>query len=613
VAAPLAHHEEEALGKAYDARLMRRLLRYLRPYRARVFLAIALLLLGALVELAGPWITMIALDEAIPAGDRSLLLILAAAYFASLLLAFALQYAQTLLTTWLGQSVMYDLRREIFAKLQRLEIAFFDRNPVGRLMTRVTSDVEVLNELFSSGVVTVFGDVFTLLMIVAAMAVMDWRLALVTLAVMPFVMVAAMLFRARIRSAYRDIRVRLARINAYLQEHISGMTVIQLFRREEESASRFRDIDRHYLEAHLRSITYYALFFPIIELLTAISLATIIVYGGGRMLDGAVTVGVIAAFLQYARRFFRPIQDLSEKYNMLQGAMASSERIFKLVDTPERARPEHVRSMPADASGRIEFRNVWFAYRRLEGEFEGEGDWDWVLRDISFTAQPGERVAIVGHTGAGKTSLVNLLMRFYEPQRGQILFDGVPIDEFDPLALRERIGLVLQDVFLFSRDVAYNIRLGRDDIDDEAVRAAAGRVGAAAMIERLPAGFAQPLGERGASISVGERQLLSFARALAFDPLVLVLDEATSSVDSALEERIDHALDELMRGRTSLVIAHRLSTVQNADRILVLRRGTLCEQGTHDELLRHDGLYARLYELQFAASGATAHLPAGES
>jgi ATP-binding cassette subfamily B protein len=450
-------------------------------------------------------------------------------------------------------------------------------------------------------------------MIVAAMAVMDWRLALVTLAVMPFVMVAAMLFRARIRNAYRDIRVRLARINAYLQEHISGMTVIQLFRREEESASRFRDIDQHYLQAHLRSITYYALFFPIIELLTAISLATIIVYGGGRMLDGAVTVGVIAAFLQYARRFFRPIQDLSEKYNMLQGAMASSERIFKLVDTPERARPEHARTMPADASGRIEFRNVWFAYRRLEGELEGAGDWDWVLRDISFTAQPGERIAIVGHTGAGKTSLVNLLMRFYEPQRGQILFDGVPINEFDPLALRERIGLVLQDVFLFSRDVAYNIRLGRDDIDDGAVRAAAERVGATAMIERLPAGFAQSLGERGASISVGERQLLSFARALAFDPLVLVLDEATSSVDSALEERIDHALDELMRGRTSLVIAHRLSTVQNADRILVLRRGTLCEQGTHDELLRHDGLYARLYELQFAGPGAMAHLPAGET
>jgi ATP-binding cassette subfamily B protein len=332
---------------------MRRLLGYLRPYRLRVVAAIALLLGGALVELAGPWITKIALDEAIPERDSSLLLLLTGAYLASLILAFGLQYAQTLLTTWLGQSVMYDLRREIFARLQRLEIAFFDRNPVGRLMTRVTSDVEVLNELFSSGVVTVFGDVFTLIMIVSAMVAMDWRLALVTLAVMPFVFVAAMLFRARIRSAYRDIRVRLARINAYLQEHISGMAVLQLFRREADASERFRAVDRHYLDAHLRSITYYALFFPIIELLTAISLATIIVYGGGRMLDGAVTVGIIAAFLQYARRFFRPIQDLSEKYNMLQGAMASSERIFKLLDTPGPALAGSPRPFPDDAQGRI--------------------------------------------------------------------------------------------------------------------------------------------------------------------------------------------------------------------------------------------------------------------
>jgi ATP-binding cassette subfamily B protein len=408
-----------------------------------------------------------------------------------------------------------------------------------------------------------------------------------------------MLFRARIRSAYRDIRVRLARINAYLQEHISGMAVLQLFRREADASERFRAVDRHYLDAHLRSITYYALFFPIIELLTAISLATIIVYGGGRMLDGAVTVGIIAAFLQYARRFFRPIQDLSEKYNMLQGAMASSERIFKLLDTPGPALAGSPRPFPDDAQGRIEFRNVWFAYRTDE-----HGNSDWVLRDISFVAEPGDRIAIVGHTGAGKTSLVNLLMRFYEPQRGHILFDGIPIDELDPLELRERIGLVLQDVFLFSRDVAWNIRLGRPDIDHDAVRAAATRVGADPLIERLPGGFDQALGERGASISVGERQLLSFARALAFDPLVLVLDEATSSVDSTLEERIEQALDELMRGRTSLVIAHRLSTVQNADRILVLHHGRLCEHGTHDELLRRDGLYARLYELQFAAGSA---------
>lgn len=598
------HHEEEALGKAYDARLMSRLLRYLRPYRARVLFAIALLLTGALVELAGPWITRLALDDAIPASDRRLLLILVAAYFASLIAAFVLQYGQTLLTTWLGQSVMYDLRREIFGKLQRLDIAFFDRNPVGRLMTRVTSDVEVLNELFSSGVVTVFGDVFTLCMIVVAMAVMDWRLALVTLAVMPFVFIAAMAFRSRIRNAYRDIRVRLARINAYLQEHISGMAVIQLFRRERDASERFRRVDQHYLEAHLRSITYYALFFPVIELLTAISLATIIVYGGSRMLDGAVTVGIIAAFLQYARRFFRPIQDLSEKYNMLQGAMASSERIFKLLDTPEPAVRSAARPFPEGARGRIEFRNVWFAYRRLEDD----SDWDWILRDISFTVEPGRRIAIVGHTGAGKTSLVSLLMRFYEPQRGRILFDGVPIDECDPLELRDHIGLVLQDVFLFSRDVRYNIRLGRESIDRDAVRRAAERVGADAFIGHLPDGFDQALGERGTSISTGERQLLSFARALAFDPLVLVLDEATSSVDSALEERIEHALDALMRGRTSIVIAHRLSTVQNADSILVLHHGEVCEHGTHEQLLRREGLYARLYELQFAGASAAASI-----
>jgi ATP-binding cassette subfamily B protein len=597
VAAPV--HEEEALGKAYDARLMRRLLRYLRPYRGRVALAIGLLMLGALVELVGPWLTMVALDRAIPDGDRRLLLLLSLAFLGSLLAAFALQYAQTMITTWLGQRVMLDLRREIFGRLQRLEVAFFDRNPVGRLMTRVTSDVEVLNELFSSGVVTVFGDVFTLVMIVGAMLALDWRLALVTLAVMPFVFLVAFTFRIRIRNAYRDIRVRLARLNAFLQEHISGMSVIQIFGQERRTDKRFRAVDHDYLSAHLHSITYYALFFPLIELLTAISLALIIVYGGARVIDGAVTVGVIAAFLQYARRFFRPIQDLSEKYNMLQGAMASSERIFKLLDTPEAVANSPGRAvLPPGATGRIEFRNVWFAYRRRADD--QTDDWDWVLRDVSFTARPGERVAIVGHTGAGKTSLISLLLRFYEPQRGEILFDGVPIRELDVQELRGRIGLVLQDVFLFSRDVGYNIRLGRTAIDESAVRAAAARVGADAFIARLPAGYEQPVGERGASISVGERQLLSFARALAYDPRVLILDEATSSVDSALEERIEQALETLMRGRTSLVIAHRLSTIQNADRILVLHHGELREQGTHQDLLSRDGLYARLYELQFA-------------
>ncbi|MGH7502541.1 MAG: ABC transporter ATP-binding protein [Longimicrobiales bacterium] len=596
-------HEEEALGRAYDARLMRRLLRYLRPYRLRVVLAIALLMVGALVELVGPWLTMIALDRAIPDGDRTLLLLLAAGFLGALLAAFVLEYAQTIITTWLGQRVMLDLRREVFGRLQRLEVAFYDRNPVGRLMTRVTTDVEVLNELFSSGVVTVFGDVFTLLMIVGAMLAMDWRLALVTLAVMPFVFFVAFVFRIRIRNAYREIRVRLARLNAFLQEHISGMSVIQVFGQQRRTDERFLAVDRDYLNAHMRSITYYAIFFPLIELLTAISLALIIVYGGGRVIDGAVTVGVIAAFLQYARRFFRPIQDLSEKYNMLQGAMASSERIFKLLDTPEAVANAPARAVFADGlPGRIEFRDVWFAYRRREDA--PNAAWDWVLRDVSFTASPGERIAIVGHTGAGKTSLISLLLRFYEPQQGEILLDGIPIRELDVHALRGRIGLVLQDVFLFSRDVGYNIRLGRSSIDEDAIRAAAEQVGAAPFISRLPAGFRQPVGERGASISVGERQLLSFARALAYDPDVLILDEATSSVDSALEEHIERALETLMRGRTSLVIAHRLSTIQNADRILVLHHGEMREQGTHRELLVRDGLYARLHELQFADATA---------
>ena len=612
-------HEEDALGKAYDARLMRRLLRYVRPYRPRVALAVLLLLVGALLELVAPWLTKLALDRALPERDAGLLLLLAVALLAAILGSFILGYFQTVLTTWLGQRIMYDLRGEIFARLQRLPVSFYDRNPVGRLMTRVTSDVEVLNELFSSGIVTVFGDVFTLLFIIAAMMLMDWQLALVTLAVMPFVFLTAILFRTRIRRAYRDIRIRLARINAFLQEHLSGIAVIQVFGREHDISTRFRAVDRDYLEAHLRSINYYALFFPVVEILTSIALALIIVYGATGVLAGTVTVGVIAAFLQYARRFFRPIQDLSEKYNMLQGAMAASERIFALLDAEPAAKTvTRYAELPAEPRGEIEFRNVWFAYAARDGRSAdramvapGEGadrvsggdpEPEWVLRDVSFTVRPGQRVAIVGHTGAGKTTLINLLLRFYEPQRGTILFDGIPIDQLDVHALRRRVGLVLQDVFLFSRDVRYNIRLGEVDIDGGRVEAAVARVGADTFIERLPAGFDQPLGERGASLSIGERQLLSFARALAFDPLVLILDEATSSVDSALEERIEAALETLMRGRTSLVIAHRISTVQNADHILVLHHGELREQGSHGQLLTRGGLYAKLYELQFVAT-----------
>jgi ATP-binding cassette, subfamily B, multidrug efflux pump len=494
---------------------------------------------------------------------------------------------------------MYDLRTELFAKLQRSDLRYYDRNPVGRLMTRITNDVETLNELFSSGLVTVFGDLFTLVFIVAVMLRMDWRMALVTFSVLPFVFLVAFLFRAKIRDAYRDIRVRLARINAYLHERITGVRVVQLFNREEAEARRHDAIERDYLEAHLRSITYYALFFPIIEIFTAVALALIIWYGGGQIVQGAVTVGVVTAFLQYARRFFRPIQDMSEKYNLLQAAMASSERVFRVLDREDEILdPEDPVELGPRTRGEIEFRDVWFAY----GEREG-GEPDWVIKGLTFRAAPGEKVAIVGHTGAGKTTIINLLMRFYDVQKGEILLDGVPIRSIRLDDLRARIGLVLQDVFLFSQDVRHNIRLGAP-YDDERVVAAARRVGADRLILRLPKGYDQPLGERGTSLSVGERQLVSFARALAFDPPILVLDEATSSVDSAIEGQIEIAIVELLRGRTSLVIAHRLSTVQGADRILVLHHGELREEGSHEELLARGGLYARLHELQFARAPA---------
>ncbi len=591
-------HEEEALGKAYDARLMRRLIQYLKPYRLHVAGALLVLLLGSWMAIIGPWVTQRVIDEAIPAGDRALLIELITIYGAALVAGFVLEYLRALVTTWLGQSVMYDLRRQIFEKLQRADLRFCDRNPIGRLMTRITNDVETLNTLFSSGLVTVFGDIFTLAFIIGAMLMMNWRLALVSFSILPFVFYAAFLFRSRIRTAYRDIRVRVARINAFLQERITGVRVVQLFNREEADATRLAELNEDHLQAHLRSITYYALFFPVIQFFTALALALILWYGGLRMMDGFLTVGVIAAFLQYARRFFRPIQDLSEKYNLLQAAMASSERVFQLLDEEiDIQDPESPQVFPASGRGEIVFEDVWFAYGHTE-----DGEPDWILRDVSFTIAPGEKVAIVGHTGAGKTTLINLLMRFYDVQRGRILLDGVPIRNVRLLDLRERVGLVLQDVFLFSQDVAYNVRLGSPDITEKQITAAAERIGAADFIARLPDGYDQTLGERGSTLSVGERQLVSFARALAFDPQILVLDEATSSVDSEIEEKIEHATDQLLAGRTSLVIAHRLSTIQNADRIIVLHRGEVEEEGTHLQLLAEGGLYARLHELQFTAA-----------
>lgn len=592
-----AIHEEEAMGKAYDARLMKRLLRYLAPHWWLVGLAVLILAAASGLEIVGPWLTKVALDDAIPASDGRLLSHLALGYLGAMLLGFILHYTQRILTTWLGQSIMYDLRKEIFRKFQTLDLQYYDKNPVGRLITRITSDVETLNELFSSGIVTVFGDIFTLVFIVAAMLRMDWRLALVAFSVLPFVAWAAFLFRARIRNAYRDIRVRLARINAFLHERMTGVRVVQLFGREAMDAQSHAEVNQDYLDAHLRSITYYALFFPVIELFTAIALALILWSGGASILEGTVTVGVVAAFLQYARRFFRPIQDLSEKYNLLQGAMASSERIFQLLDTEVTITdPEEPRPLPTPTRGEIEFRDVWFAY----GENES-GEPDWILKGVSFRVEAGSKMAIVGHTGAGKTTLVSLLLRFYEPQKGEILLDGVPIREVRIKQLRDRIGLVLQEVFLFSQDVGYNIRLGSEQIGDAQIREAAKRVGATRFIDLLPKRYDQPLGERGSNLSVGERQLLSFARALAFDPAILILDEATSSVDSEVEAQIEEATSELMKGRTSMVIAHRLSTVQGADRILVFHHGEVRETGTHQELLDQGGLYARLHELQFAS------------
>lgn len=583
-------HSEEPLERPYDAALFRRLLTYLAPYRWAAGLAIALLLATAALSLVGPALTQRALDVAVPHRDLGLLKTLGLLFLAALLLEFVLEYGGSILTAYLGQRVMYDLRRQIFGHLQRLSIPYFDRHPVGRLMTRVTSDVETLNELFSAGLVTVFGDVFTLIAIMVMMLVQDWRLALVAFAVIPLVFIAASMFRRRVREAFRDIRLRLARINSFLQEHLGGMRVVQLFNRETTAARQFDRINRDHLDAHLTSIKIYAVFFPVIEVLTSVALAALLYYGGLRALGGTLTVGVLAAFIQLTRRFFQPLQDLSEKYNLLQSAMASSERIFRLLDTdisvPE---PLHPRPLPRPVRGEIAFEGVWFRYAE---------DGPWVLKDVSFVAPAGRTVALVGHTGAGKTTIISLLLRFYDPTRGRITLDGVDIREIPTGELRDQMGFVQQDLFLFTGDIHRNLALDAP-IGETEVRAAAARVGADRFVGRLPSGYRHVLGERGRSLSVGERQLLSFARALARNPRVLILDEATSSVDTESEAQIQRAIAEVMEGRTSLVVAHRLSTILHADEILVLHHGEIRERGSHRSLIAQAGIYQRLYRLQF--------------
>ncbi len=656
--------EEEVLGKAYDSRLMRRLLTYLHPYRWQVTIAIVSIVLKSFCDVLGPYLVKVAVDRYLAPvkgatsglwswlSPRPLhgIAQISAIYFSLLALTFVFEFLQTYFMQWTGQKVMFDLRSQIFRHLQRMHVAFYDRNPVGRLVTRVTTDVDALNEMFTSGVVSIFEDLFVLLGILGIMLCMNWKLALITFAVLPFIVVATKLFRDKVRDSYRRIRTAIARINSYLQEHVSGMVVLQLFNRERKAYQRFSEINRSHMDAFKDAILAYAVYYPVVDFFSAIAIACVIWFGGQDVMRGivansvsiefnrqtlvsfhmvatAASLGVLIAFTQYALRFFRPIMDFSEKYNILQSAMAASERIFKLLDTPVDIVSPKVTRKP-EGPGRIEFDHVWFAYRDVPGEnveassgsrasldrtaeggrphMSGDGSHmsdvassDWVLRDVTFAIEPGETVAIVGHTGAGKTTLISLLLRFYDVQKGAVRIDGVDVKEMDLADLRSRFGVVLQDPFLFSGTIGGNIRLGTERIQDEHVAKAAEDVNLGDFIRALPNGFNEEVRERGSTLSTGQKQLISFARALAHEPKILILDEATSSVDTETEFKVRDALGRMVEGRTSLIIAHRLSTVQRADKIIVMHKGQVREMGTHQELLANRGIYFKLYQLQY--------------
>jgi ATP-binding cassette subfamily B protein len=666
-----SNQEEEVLGKAYDGRLMRRLLTYLRPYKWHVVVALGAIMLKSGLDVLGPFLTKIAIDKYLAKspnshswiGDRlssaplTGIAQIGGLYVGILVFTFALEFVQTYLMQWTGQKVMFDLRRQIFRHLQHLHVGFFDKNPVGRLVTRVTTDVDALNEMFTAGVVSIFEDVFVLAGIIAIMMEMNWKLALITFAVLPLIIYATKIFRDKVRDSYRRIRTAIARINSFLQEAVSGMLVLQLFNREKRAFNKFSDINASHMEAFKDAIMAYSVYYPVVEILASIAVASIIWFGGNGILQNAgvssvaikfsrkslltfhmvssvMTLGVLVAFMQYAQRFFRPIQDLSEKYNILQSAMAAGERVFKLLDTKIEVTSPAIAKQP-QGPGRIEFDHVWFAYNvpgqaggatgvlaRPEGAtgragtpvspqtmLEPTNEPDWVLRDVSFVLEPGETIAVVGHTGAGKTTLISLLMRFYDVQRGAIRIDGVDLKEMNLDNLRSRFGVVLQDPFLFSGTVAGNIRLGTARIQDQDVEQAAEAVNLAEFIRTLPGGFKEEVRERGSTLSTGQKQLISFARALAHNPKILILDEATSSVDTETEFRVRDALNRMVEGRTALIIAHRLSTIQRADKIIVMHKGQVREMGSHQQLLAQRGIYHKLYQLQYKDQ----EMPAGVS